>query len=420
MKRYILPTLFLMFSIPLFSLDIWINGEFYDSYDREELIDYAVPDNPLREGSVVVSEIIPLFEDVYRIEAYGGRNSIILEEPENLLRTLKLVFSDGTYYLSRGDNRLENPTRMDIWGRISEETTLTVLLPENDTFTRDRLEEFCRFHNLSFNPLPSAYPAKDLMNRFNQKKEIPHLIVFPEETLPDLEGKTERPRDYGFSIISLFAPKRSNMRPMVLSNILGESSHRYSWNVYDYKTFSLFENYYNSSPDISREALKKALVLNRSLKEMGILHSSADPSRDGADFFIESTSKISLDDYTCYPDFITPLYDYTLIAQPFRDKTSLVAQAAEDYLLSRSVQSIMGWSKTGLYPALNPKEFVNPSDPCLILLNKYGEHGLRLSYSGERLALMENWETLSRLALNSALSIDDLIISSLNETKGVF
>ena len=86
----------------LFSLDIWINGEFHHSYGMEELQDYGVADNPLHEGTLELERIVPLFDDVYRIEAYGGRNRIVLEEPADLLTSLSLVFTSEGFYLSRG------------------------------------------------------------------------------------------------------------------------------------------------------------------------------------------------------------------------------------------------------------------------------------------------------------------------------
>ena len=269
MKKISILIFFLILSAPLFSLDIWINGVFHSSYSREELKDYAVPDNPLREGAVMVSNIIPLFNDVYRVEAYGGKNSIILEEPDDLLDSLSLIFSKDTFYLSRGDYRFENPSRLDIWGTPSEETSLMVIYPEGDLFTRERLSDFCRFHDLDFIPVPSLRPARELMNRFNQKKEIPHLVIFPEESYPDLRDRIDKPGDYYFTITSLFSEKGLNKKPMELSQILAETSHTYCWNSYDYRTFSLFENYYGTLPATAAPHHGRPLFSTGALRRWG-------------------------------------------------------------------------------------------------------------------------------------------------------
>ena len=147
---------------------------------------------------------------------------------------------------------------------------------------------------------------------------------------------------------------------------------------------------------------------------------NSEPYRTDTDFFIADTGDFPITGFTCYPDFIQPLYNFTLLAYPRKTYSSPAAAAAGEYLLSNSVQSIMGWQKNGRYPALNFKSFVNPSDPCLLLLNKYGEQGLRLSYSDEQLIRIDNWQTLSRLALNSSLSIDDLVISSIRDEEGEY
>jgi hypothetical protein len=428
MKKVSYVLLFILLTHSLFSLDIWINGQYYQSYSREELKEYSGQGFPQDDyamrsplsGNLTVSQIVPLFEEVYRIEAYGGRNKIVLEEPENLLDSLNLVFDRNDFYLSRGDYRFENPTRLDLWGVKSTEKDLIVIFPEEDDFTRERLDAYCAYHDLTLTAIPSDNPARELNNRIYQKKTLPHLVIFPESSLPSLVNKITENKDYYFSITALFSEKNKLQRPMNLDEILKESSHSYSWNSYDFETFSLFAYYYEMNNDNNSDSLKQALVLNRSLKEMGILDISSEPFRENKDFFLANTRDFPFDTYRCYPDFLTPLYDYTCIARPKIKNDSLLASRAEAFLLSSQTQDKLGWMRNGIYPVLNTIESIHPADPCLLLLNMYKNKAIRLSYTDELIIRMDNWQTLSRLAINSALSIDDLIESSRREEEGVF
>ena len=404
----------------LWSLDIWINGEYYCSYSREELYDYAWPDKRTGGGELQISGIIPLFQEVYRVEAYGGRNKIVLEEPEGILDSLSLVFSEEVYYLLRDEYRFENPSRLDIWGDLLAENSLTVIIPENDTFTINRLELFCQYHRLDFNPILSDDPARELMNRIYHKKEIPQLVIFPESSYPSLAGHVGMKRDYCFTITSLFSRRDLRLRPMDLDTILGESSHSYSWNSYDYPTFSLFTDYYRGQGSTEDEALKQALVLNRSLKEMGILTVSADPGKGDTDFFLAETNSFNLSDKICYPQFIRPLYNYISFAAPLPYENSPLTQAVEEFLLSPETQKVIGWEINGIYPVLSPEKLVHPSDPCLILITSFKGKANHLTYNDKSREMMDNWLTLSRLALNSSLSIDDLINSAEREVRSSY
>jgi hypothetical protein len=401
----------------LWSLDIWINGEYFCSYDSEELYDYAQPDKSEKRGELQISGIVPLFNEVFRVEAYGGRNKIVLEEPEGILDSLSLVLSEEGSYLLRNEYRFENPSRLDIWGSLLTEDGLTVIIPENDPFTRDRLEIFCRYHRLEFKPITSEDPARELMNRIYQKKEIPQLVIFPESSYPSLAGHVGMNRNYCFTITSLFSRRDFRLKPMDLDSILAESSHSYSWNSYDYPTFSLFTDYYRGQGSSEGEALKRALVLNRSLKEMGILAVSSEPGSSGSDFFLAETTSFSLSGKVCYPQFIRPLYSYISLAVPLQQKDSKAAQAAIDFLLSPETQREIGWNVNGIYPVRTPEKIVHPSDPCLILINAHKGNAIHLSYNDESREMMDNWLTLSRLAMNSALSIDDLIKSAEREVR---
>ncbi|MDC7223751.1 MAG: hypothetical protein PQJ60_08430 [Spirochaetales bacterium] len=428
MKKILPLLIFSTLISPLFSLDIWINGEYSQSYTLAELEDYGKRNTPSMGSpsggettkELAVSLIVPLFEEVYRIEAYGGKNRIVLEEPEGLLESLSFVFTNENFYLSRGDYRFENPTRVDIWGNISQEDTLIAIYPKDDLLTEERLETFCLFHDLTFVAIPSENPARELTNRIYQKKPLPHLVIFPESSLPALKGKIGEKRDYYFSLTALFSERGQLRRPMDLENILASSSHSYSWNCYDYETFSLFSHFYEVLPENTGDSLKQALVLNRSLKEMGILQISSTPFNEETDFFLADTKDFSLESRLCFPDFLPPLFHYTCIASPRGKEEDLLSTKARDYLLSSPTQNILGWERNGLYPALNTLEYTHPADPCLILLNKYHDSALRLSYSDESVILMDNWQTLSRLAVNSALSIDKLIESSRREEEGVY
>ncbi|MDC7220368.1 MAG: hypothetical protein PQJ59_10530 [Spirochaetales bacterium] len=428
MKKFYALTMLIFLIAPLFSLDIWINGEYHKSFDKAELREYSQRDfhssTPLRgssfTGELAMARIVPLFEEIYRIEAYGGRNRIVLEEPENLLGSLSFVFTGDDFYLSRGDYRFENPTRMDIWGTSLEEDKLIAIIPEEDNFTRERLETFCYYHDLDFTPIMAKDPAVEYNNRLYQKKELPHIVVFPETEISALEGKISGKRDYYFSVQALFSKGRTLRRPMDLEQILAESSHSYSWNCYDYQCFSLFTNYYEQFDEKQEDPLIQALVLNRSLKEMGILTPSSQPAEEEKDFFLEDTRNFSLESVICYPDFIAPLFNYTCLAVPNSMADSLIAESAGNYLSSSPSQSLLGWKRNGLYPVENTLEYLHPGDPCHILLNKYHHKGLRLSYGEEITTIMDNWGTLSRLAINSALSMSDLIKSSYQETEGVY
>ncbi len=412
MRKIFLSALIILTAHTLFALDIWINGEFYSTYTREELKDYAYPDKTGREGELLLSRIVPLFDDVIRVEAYGGRNRIVLEEPEGILRTLTLVFTGGNSYLLRDDYRFENPERIDIWGSRVQEESLRVILPEQDNFTLKRLELFCHYHNLTFEGIPSPDPAKELMNRIYQQKPLPHLIIYPDESHAALSGRIGEKRDYYFTVTALFSRRDLSLRPMDLDNILAESSHTYSWNSYDFPTFSLFTSYYGNRGAGGDEALKQALVLNRSLKEMGILRESTSPALAKTDFFLAETGTFDLMGKICYPDFIRPLYNYYCLSPLQEGEASSLVESAMDYLLSPDAQRIIGWEKNGFYPVLSPEKNVNPSDPCLILLNRYRGDNLRLVYDDAMVTKMDKWLTLSRLAINSSLSIDDLISST--------
>lgn len=404
----------------LWSLDIWINGEYFCSYEREELYDYAQPDKREMKGELNISGIIPLFSEVYRVEAYGGRNKIVLEEPEGLLDSLSLVFSDDVFYLLRNEYRFENPSRLDIWGSLLTENSLAVIIPEGDVFTKDRLELFCRYHQLEFIPILSDDPARELMNRIYQNKEVPQLVIFPESSYPSLAGHVGMKRDYCFTITSLFSRRDVRLRPMDLDNILAESSHSYSWNSYDYPTFSLFTDYYKGQGSSEDEALRQALVLNRSLKEMGILTVSSDPGNRSSDFFLAETNSFNLSGKVCYPRFIRPLYNYISLASPLPMEDSPITKAAIAYLLSQETQKVIGWEVNGIYPVRSPEKNVHPSDPCLILINSYRGNAIHLTYNDDTLDIMDNWLTLSRLAMNSALSLDDLIKSAERDVRSSY
>jgi hypothetical protein len=399
----------------VFSLELYINDEFSRYFTREELRDYAVKDDRSGTYTLLFSRIIPLFEDVYQIDAYGGRNRITLEEPSGILDTLYLVFTKDSFYLSRGDYRFEDPSRIDIYGEISQEEELILLYHKNDLLTRERLEQFCHYHGLRFVPIPSENPSKELANRIIQKKQLPHIVVFDDWNSPFISHYIREKIDYTFSITSLFSLKSSLKQPMALNQILAESPHSYSWNPYDYNIIRLLQNYYLHDETGENNAFINSLTLQRSLYEMGILEISKEPAQTGADFFIENSLNLDMANMTNYYDFVKPLYTYRCLATPNGVEETILTKQAISFLLSENTQRLIGREINGIYPAVKSRNFTIPSDPCIMLINKYDSDFLRLDYSYELLESIKYWETLSRLALNSSHSLDTLMIMTLQQ-----
>lgn len=402
---FILPILL----IPLGALEIRIDGGDTFFFTEEELRDYARVDDRANESVLPLSHILPLMDEIYQLRAWNGRNSLILEEPEETLRQMTLRFTERGFGLYREDYRFDEPALIELYGKISQETELIVLLPEEDLFTLKRLEDFCRFRGLSFKPLVSPDPAVDFLNRIMQKKELPHLVFFSDRDAHLVEPYVRDSEDYQFSLVSLFSHGRRLKTPMDPKNPLTAGNMTYAWDPYDFRIITLFAGLYDGDGELDHADYVNALVLQRSLYEMGFLKPSRRPGEEKSDFFMESTDHIDLGGVINYPDFLPPLTTYTQVAAPLGRSDSLLVEQVRSFLLSQETQSLIGRESNGFYPAVNTVEYTHPADPCLLLLSRHGSSSVRIGYSGESEREIPFWSVLSRLSLNTSHSIDKLL-----------
>lgn len=184
--------------LPLYGLEIRLNGNLYSNYDRESLEDlsYILPYEG--EKGIFLEEILPLMEDIRRFTFYN-EDYILETDPASDLR----IVLDEDELILKGESlgSLILPRTLEIEGSELIKKELIVWFDKTDKHLEREISIFAKLHHME-----PIFRISDRLvslleyNNFNNRT-IPDLIVFGEDKINKLGPlipmeNTEQPRPY--------------------------------------------------------------------------------------------------------------------------------------------------------------------------------------------------------------------------------
>lgn len=185
-RASLLFTLLLLFPVLASpALDVYLNGQLWDSLHPEELTER------MSEGEEIpVRDILPLTATVFRIEIEGSETRLMLtgREAEEFLASGKLTGSGKKdFRLVFGTRTLDAPRFLYIKGDLlaTEGSPVTVWLGAPDPWLEQEVIEFCRRHHLV--PLITLHPgAVNDLWAVAGKSELPDLVILNTAQLAEV------------------------------------------------------------------------------------------------------------------------------------------------------------------------------------------------------------------------------------------
>lgn len=413
-------TILLLLSVPLYSMEIHLNGQLYENYTGDSLreLSYSLPDSP--HGGIYLYELLPLMEEIHSFR-FISRDFTMETDPEDSLYISDE--EDGFFLQSQSIGKIPLPDMVEIAGVQTESEKILLWFDEEDPPLIRELELFARLHHMEL----EYRVEKNLIslleyNSFNDTS-IPDLMIYSDKKLNAMAPLLGTlPEEFQSSHGQPKAVPVKMSRQIFLRGSSGGDNRILSSDFGDLNNF--YPLFYKFAPgddfSIEQDGVKESLSYLSTLYKQGVFVLSADPFRDFIEGKADSiyASSTILDKLTSAPvisgnrslprmsgDNPPPLLSYKLLSLPNKHKHPTVSQSLLRFLTAFGVQQRID-PKTGYLP-VDPGTYplLNESTSKDLLLEDL-ENAIWLTPSDWTDKLRFVLPRIYRLVISGRLTID--------------
>lgn len=359
----ILTILFLL-SIPLYSMEIRLNGQLYENLTEESLRDlsYSLPDSPF-EG-IYLYELLPLMEETHSFRFISKDFTMDTDPEESIFITDE---ENGFFLQNNSIGKIPLPELVEITGIPTTAEKILLWFDEEDPALIREIELFARLHHLEFDYRVEKNLRSLLeYNTFNDTI-IPDLIIYSDKKLNSLTPLLSTlPEDFYTRSDQFKAVPFKLSRQIYLEGSSGGENQILTSDFGDlYNFYPLYSRFAEGEEfSIDHNAVKESLSYITSLYEESLYRLSPDAHRD----FIEGkadkiyTSSTILGELNSTPVVSEnrslphmrgknppPLLNYRLLSLPERLKNRTVSLSLIRFLSDFGVQQRID-PQTGFLP----------------------------------------------------------------------